>query len=172
MAACNVINFLYALYLYCKFRKPYEITNNGQAPPTTNTGTFYDMPKETNVWQRMNKILCYDFVTLFYMIILIFEIVWAIVGHSWLAASGSICSDNCPKSVSWDIVVIVIFWVYLGLGLLVGLTTLCIQACGEGSCTIDACCAGCIYCCTCGICGKSALSRSNTRRLQNVIYYH
>ena len=170
MAGCNVLNFFFALYLFCKFRKPYEKPNEGNQGQNMNSSTLYDAPKETNVWQRMNKVLCYDFVTLFYMLILIFEFIWACLGHSWLGESGQICADFCPTTVKWDIVVLVIFWVFLGLGLIVGLTTLCIQACSEGSCTLDACCCGCIYCCTCGLCGKSSLTRSNSRRMQNVLF--
>lgn len=171
MAGCNVINFLFALYLFCKFRKPYEKTETSQNNQLTHSNSFYDAPKDTNVWQRMNKVLCYDFVTLFYILVLIFEIIWAIIGHNWLSQSGQICADFCPNTVKWDIVVLVIFWVFLGLGLIVGVSTICIQACSEGSCTFDACVCGCIYCCTCGVCGTQSVNKSNTKRMQNVSSY-
>lgn len=168
MAACHLLNFLFALYLFCKFRKPYESTNNGNGGTINRSNSIYDAPKETNVWQRMVKILCYDFVTLFYVFVVIFEFAWAIVGHSWLAQSGRVCESFCPSTTGWDLALIIIWWVYLGIGLFVALLTICIQACDEGSCTCENCICGCIMCCTCGICGKTAVKRGNVHRLADV----
>jgi len=127
--------------------------------------SFYDAPRETNVWQRMVKILCYDFVTLFYMLVFIFQFVWAIIGHNWLSESGPICEAAAPSATGWDLGLLIVWWVYFGLGIFIALLTVCIQACDEGSCTCENCICGCIMCCTCGLCGKSSVRKGNVHRL-------
>ena len=170
MGVCHLLNFLYSIYLFCKFKNPYEKADAGQ-PANTSTGSAYDAPKETNVMQRFTKILCYDFVTLFFIFVLLFEIVWAIIGSSWLSSISPLCSDALGSVVTWDNVLIIIFWCYLFIGVLVGCVTLCIQACEEGSCNWTSVCAGCIFCCTCGQCCESTLKTSNQKRIQVDIGY-
>ena len=165
VAIGHLVNFLYAVYLFCKFRKPYEPTTDASKQHSGNASGLYDAPRETNVCQRLTKILCYDFVTLFYMLALAFQFVWAIIGHSWLSAVSPVCQELLGSAFTWDYILIVIFWAFIGIGLLVGAVTLCIQACEEGSCTWTSVCASCIYCCTCGQCCEQTLKTKNQERV-------
>lgn len=165
MAAMHLVNFLFAIYLFCKFRKPYDRT---QSDGQVIKNSIYDAPKETDICKRLTVLLCYDFVVVFYILALLFGFVWAIIGHSWLGSSSQLCKNTCPNLISWVYVLIIVFWVYVGLGIAIFLLTICIQACEEGSCGCEYVCGCCISCCTCGLCGSSMMKSSKEKRITSV----
>jgi len=168
MAICHIVNFLFSLYLFCKFKRPYDSAHPEAGRQTSTGSAFYDKPRETNICQRMTVVLCYDCAALFFMLVIGFSIVWAIIGSSWLGNMGPYCKSFNESIVYWDHVLIYIFWAFLAIGIAILMCTICIQSCDEGSCTGQACCGGCIYCCTCGLCGRTLMTSSNSKRLQQV----
>ena len=74
----------------------------------------------------MQNLACYDPVVAMYILVLIFKLVWLIVGSVWLANAG----DECPSEAK-DMVTaaIIIGWVVIGGGGFVFCCTLGCQVC-------------------------------------------
>eukprot|EP01019_Chilodonella_uncinata_P003230 GABU01004087.1.p1 GENE.GABU01004087.1~~GABU01004087.1.p1 ORF type:complete len:158 (-),score=24.18 GABU01004087.1:57-530(-) len=123
---------------------------------------------ETDICKRLTVLLCYDFVVVFYILALLFGFVWAAIGHSWIGSSSQLCRDTCPNLITWTYILIIVFWVYVGLGAAIFLLTICIQACEEGSCGCEFICGCCITCCTCGLCGSSMMQSSKQKRMNSL----
>ena len=100
-AACLILNTLYTFYLYHKFSNMNEddIPEDQRHNQRFGGGGGSNYPANENgqpltAGQKFTYFLCYDFVTLGFIILLGFEIVWAIVGSTWLSGENRGCSEQ------------------------------------------------------------------------------
>lgn len=99
------------------------------------------------MFERTCKLLCYDFITLFYMVLIGFEVVWAILGLFWLFSNSSAC--QALLSTTLAIILLILLWVFLLFGACVTFLALSSAAYQEGSCSLGSllgCCWKCITC--------------------------
>jgi len=98
------LNTLFSFYIYWRF-------------------SLKDELKE-NALQRSARILCYDPVVCVFFLIWAFEFAWQIVGIFWIDRSHCISDSDDLDSIS--ILAIIIMFIYLVLG---GMTALCSVCC-------------------------------------------
>lgn len=115
------LHFPVALYLVLKYSK----NSDGANPEPTES-----------VFQRTYKLICYDFVICFYIVILLFDLVWLIIGHVWLDES------DCPHKVleATAYLSLILMWAFLIFGSLCFCCTLVTAACESGDCGLEHCC--------------------------------
>lgn len=151
---CHLINVAFCFYLYYSFSKP---SANSQG-----------------AMERAGNMMMYDWGTCFYIVVILFQIAWTIVGVVWIGGEGKACGTSAPNTIVWDILLLSGFLLFMVLGMVFGFAGLVYQSCTEGS-------MGCcglfkivFIVCTCGIGGLIVLlpsagsgSGGNQSRNQN-----
>jgi len=128
---CHLLNLAYCFYLYYKFKEQ---------------GTDTAMEKAT-------KLAMYDWPTCLFVVLLLFQIVWAIIGFVWMGPNDKPCYKAAPGIVMMDLILYIGFLVFLVVGLFFGFLGLLYRSCEEGS--MGCCGLAKILCvvCTCGLGG-------------------
>ena len=144
-AISHILNFFYCLYLFIRYGRPY----NQEAEDSKL--------RENSVFERTGQLLCYDFVTLFYIFLLIFEIAWAIIGIDWISSNPSQCTSL--PSATFALILLALLWIFLIFGLCIAFLAIVNIACEEGSCSVKYVLAGVIVCLTCGICQPKSIKK-------------
>mmetsp|Transcript_13548 Transcript_13548/g.25545 ORF Transcript_13548/g.25545 Transcript_13548/m.25545 type:complete len:400 (+) Transcript_13548:819-2018(+) len=138
-----LINFLICVYLMVKLSKDNPEKKEG--------------PNDT--WSKVKHLICYDFVVCSYVFVLIFEFIWNILGHVWLADPG--CSSSLE---AMDYAAIIIMWVWLSLSAMLFCCSVTVAACDDGSCGVDTCLRDCFYClCCCCLCSSPSTAKEERR---------
>lgn len=145
-------NFLVCVYVMIKLGR-----NSDQGKKT-------DEPTDT--WSKTKHLICYDFVICSYIFVLIFEFIWNILGHVWLADPG--CSSSLE---AMDYAALIIMWVWLGLSALLFCCSVTVAACDDGSCGVDTCLKDCFYCLCCCCCCSTPSQNKQERRSKNLEHY-
>lgn len=109
-------------------------------------------------------LLCYDFGVFFFMFVFIFQIFWAYQGFNWVGTERGACRDLKAFKFTWYLVVL--FWIFVLIGFIIGVFTLMFQAIDEGSCSCLNICYGCVFCCTCGMCNPKISKKEQNRRVE------
>lgn len=143
--------FLY--YLFCRYGDSFK---HGQQQGNGNPND------DKSVWQKVTHILCMDCGVFLYFFIFIFQIVWSILGSSWLGSDTAQCKDLQAVSFAW--IMLTLFWAWLVIGLIIGFFTLIFMALDEGSCSCVSLCYCCIACLTCGVCSPKVSQKSKEKR--------
>ena len=109
--------------------------------------------EEKNILQRTLNLILYDYCICLYTFLLIFFVVWNIIGHTWNGeASKGICGKDYPDMLSMHILILIMMWIFLGIGSFLFIYTLIVYACDEGSCTLYEMCRCSLLCLSCGCC--------------------
>jgi len=72
---CHALNFLFCIYLCCQCGKQY------QRQPQNVQGVEI---KDSNMFERTKKLICYDWVVCLYFPFSVFCIIWTIIGKEFL----------------------------------------------------------------------------------------
>ncbi len=84
---------------------------------------------------RTANLILYDFVVCIYVIFIIFFVVWTIIGFNWYSnePNDSPCrTENSGIVMIAEMVNLICMVIYLIVGILAFLITLCYMACDEG----------------------------------------
>jgi hypothetical protein len=160
IACCHLVNFTFCCYLCYRYGKKYN-------EPALNQGEK-QQKVERNAYERTCNLIKYDFFVCFYVIFIAFEIAWTILGHIWLAETDEECQIDSEYLIIFLQVALALMWVYLSLGLLILLFSLCLVCCDSPDCQDDFCRFLCL-CLTLGCCdiGKKKINPApETRNYQ------
>lgn len=129
----NAINFIFCLYLVVQYGKKYKSKKSESKP---NAGPNNNGQEEKNILQRTINLIMYDCWVLLYICLLIFFVVWNIMGHVYLSEEinekGPCKRENDGIIVTADYINICTMWAFLIIGAIAFILTLIINACDEG----------------------------------------
>lgn len=99
-AALQLINLAVVIRTFAKFDMPYNPAD----------------PKDKDYIARMHHLMCYDATIAIYLLIVVFQVAWQIVGH---IVRNSTDSTECPEQTQkMGTAALALMWLYLGLGCL------------------------------------------------------
>jgi len=156
---CNFAAAVYILYRIGKQAKPDESPD-----------------KRKTVYQRAWKTVGYDCWVCAYIIELIFGMVWTSIGAAWVSdvnddGAGTFeeqrdkdeCKNDHALLVDTSTTAVVLFWVYLVVGIALFIITLCVMSWQEDG---ETGCEGCLDCVTCYLCGFKKASKKRKKKLE------
>jgi hypothetical protein len=107
-----LINLIFALYL---FRR---LAGTDFENPEINPRYDANKHEEINQYEHTKHFLMYDPGVCLYIMILLFQIAWAIVGLSWYGDEGTVCSDDARPLLQCVLAGSIILLVFVGIFLI------------------------------------------------------
>jgi len=159
MGLIFMCNFAIAVYIMYRIDKGYK----------------KNVEEHKTVYQRAWHLIGYDCWVCLYICILVFGMIWAIIGSTWVSdvedddatdiqelSDKRACRKDHEFLVDWSKGSIVLFWVYLIVGIALFIITLCMKSWEEDG---ETGCEGCLDCVTCYICGFQKASKKRKKEI-------